>query len=500
MVSVQYKVEEKNFAPEEIAAMVLSKLKKIAESHLSSKVTKAVISVPAYLSDSQRKAIKDAGAIAGLNVMQLLNEPTAAAIAYYSQKKLDVMRKTLLIFDLGGGKLDVSIVELNVGTIQVRAVVGDTNLGGQDFDNNLVCHVVRKFMEETNRDISKKPKSLRRLKAACERAKIVLSTDVRTVIEIDAIDKGIDFRSAITRTVFEELNRSLFKRSMDCVARCLEEARMGIYSIDEVVLVGGSTRIPKIQQLLQDFFKGKKLCKNMDAEAVAYGAAVRDAILSGKSNILKLQGITSLPFGLISNDGAIMNMLIPKHTPIPAKKELQIIAFSDHQSCFSIEVLECEVASMIVFSLSGITPQPRSNSIINLSFEVDDSGIINLTAKNTSMSEKSEIVTSKKNVDDLTPEEIERVLDAASRYKTGAEGHNIMAAAVAMYSLKSMAYSMKAAARDPKLSASNKKLMEEAADKAIAWMDTNHHAEIEEINAWKRVLEIIKSQVNLVLL
>ncbi|KAJ4802251.1 Heat shock 70 kDa protein [Rhynchospora pubera] len=501
MLSVQYKGEEKNFAPEEIAAMVLSKLKKNAESHLSSKVTKAVISVPACFNDSQRKAIKDAGAIAGLNVMQLLNEPTAAAIAYYdSQEMHDAMPKTLLIFDLGGGNLDVSIVELNAGTIQVRAVVGYTNLGGQDFDENLVCHFVKKFMKEKNSDISNKPKSLRRLRAACERAKIALSTDVHTVVEIDALDNGIDFRGVITRAAFEELNRSLFKRSMDCVERCLEEARMGNSSIDEVVLVGRSTRMPMVQQLLQDFFKGKKLCKNTNADAVAYGAAVRAAILSGKSNILKLQDITSLPFGLISNNGAIMNMLIPKHTPIPAKKELQITAFSDHQSCFSVEVLECEVASMIVFSLSGITPQPRSNSKINLSFEVDDSGIINLTAKNTSMSEKSEIVTSKKNVDDLTPEEIERVLDAASRYKTGAEGHNIMAAAVGMYSLKSMTYSMKAAARDPKLSASNKKLMEEAADKAIAWMDTNHHAEIEEINAWKRVLEIIKSQVNLVLL
>ncbi|KAJ1700528.1 hypothetical protein LUZ63_000307 [Rhynchospora breviuscula] len=498
MVSVQYTGEDKHFAPEEIAAMVLTKMKEIAEAHLGCMVTKAVITVPACFSDSQRKAIKDAGIIAGLNVMQLLNEPTAAAIAYYHQK-VDTKspdKKTVLIFDLGGGNLDVSIVTVHKGTLKVLAVVGDTNLGGEDFDNNLVCHFVENFMKEKNRDISNKPRSLRRLRAACEKAKRVLSTNAQTVVEVDALDEGIDFRSSITREAFEELNRRLFQRSLCCVEGCLEDARMDRTSINEVILVGGSTRIPKLQQLLQDFFNRKEPCKSMNAdEAVAYGAAVRAAMLIGntnKFNKLKIEDITSLSVGLESKNGAIMNLLIPKHTPVPAKREVLITTCSDNLSSISIEVQECELALPMVFILSGITPKPRSNSKINVSFEVDNNGILNLTAKNISTREKNQIVVSKKN-DGLTPEDIKKMVEAAARFKAEDEEHKVRTAA--LNSLENFAYKMKATARDPKGSASEKKRMDKAADEAIAWLETNHHAKIEEIDAWKRKLETIKSQV-----
>ncbi|KAJ3690694.1 hypothetical protein LUZ61_019858 [Rhynchospora tenuis] len=413
----------------------LSKMKEIAETHLSSKVTKAVISVPACFSDSQRKAIKDAGVIAGLNVMQLLNEPTAAAIAYYLQKMVGAESpdaRTLLNFDLGGGNLDVSIVTINEGNIQVQAVVGDTNLGGEDFDNNLVFYFVEKFRKEKNRDISNKPRSLRRLRAACEKAKRVISTRSQTVV----------------------------------------------------------------QQLLQDFFNGKELCKSINTdEAVAYGAAVRAAILnankdSEKFNILNLQDITSLSFGLKYMDGSIMNVLIPKHTPVLTKKELLIMTCSDQQSSFSIEVQECELASMTVFNLSGMTTKGRRNLKINLCFEVDDSGILNLTAKDMSTSEKNETVISQKN-GSLTPEEIEKLVEAEARYKEEDAKHKVRVAA--LNSLEYFAYRMKAIARDPKVSASDKILMEEAAYQAIAWLNTNHSTEIEEIDNWKRHLEAIKS-------
>ncbi|XP_078153722.1 uncharacterized protein LOC144548886 [Carex rostrata] len=405
IISVQYKNEEKLFAPEEIAATILAKMKEIVEAHLMTKVvTKAVVSVPACFSDSQRRAIKDAGDIAGLNVMQLLDEPTAAAIAYFLQKvsAKSSREKTLLIFDLGGGNLNVSIVTINEGTIRVQAVVGDTELGGEEFDNNMVCHFVE-IMKEKERDISKKPTSLRRLRAACEKAKRVLSTIAETVVEIDALDKGFDFYSVITREEFEELNKSLFERSISCVKRCLEDAKMNTSRIDEVVLVGGSTRIPKMQQVLQEFFNGKELCQSMNPdEAIVYGAAVQAAILSGnddihceKFNISELQDVTSLSFGL-ENNGS------------------------------------------------------------------------------------------------LSTEEIKEMKETADRYKKLDEENK--ARAVALNHLENLAYEVKAKARDPSVSASDKRALEEAADKVIEWLDIDHHAGIEDINDKKKQLENTKGK------
>ncbi|XP_061341486.1 heat shock cognate 70 kDa protein-like isoform X3 [Gastrolobium bilobum] len=286
MIVVSYKGEEKQFAAEEISSMVLMKMREIAEAYLGSTVKNAVVTVPAYFNDSQRQATKDAGVIAGLNVMRIINEPTAAAIAYGLDKKAtSVGEKNVLIFDLGGGTFDVSLLTIEEGIFEVKATAGDTHLGGEDFDNRMVNHFVQEFKRKNKKDISGNPRALRRLRTSCERAKRTLSSTAQTTIEIDSLYEGIDFYSTITRARFEELNMDLFRKCMEPVEKCLRDAKMDKSTVHDVVLVGGSTRIPKVQQLLQDFFNGKELCKSINPdEAVAYGAAVQAAILSGEGN------------------------------------------------------------------------------------------------------------------------------------------------------------------------------------------------------------------------
>ncbi|XP_027344915.1 heat shock 70 kDa protein-like isoform X3 [Abrus precatorius] len=286
MIVVQYKGEEKQFSAEEISSMVLTKMKEIAEAFLGQSIKNAVITVPAYFNDSQRQATKDAGAIAGLNVTRIINEPTAAAIAYGLDKKASRSgEKNVLIFDLGGGTFDVSLLTIEEGIFEVKATAGDTHLGGEDFDNRLVNHFVAEFKRKHKKDISTSARALRRLRTACERAKRTLSSTSQTTIEIDSLYEGIDFYSTITRARFEELNMDLFRRCMEPVEKCLRDSKIDKSQVHDVVLVGGSTRIPKVQQLLQDFFNGKELCKSINPdEAVAYGAAVQAAILSGEGN------------------------------------------------------------------------------------------------------------------------------------------------------------------------------------------------------------------------
>jgi len=284
MISVQYKGEEKHFAAEEISAMVLKKMREIAEAYLGTSIKNAVVTVPAYFNNSQRLATMDAGVIAGLNVMRIINEPTAAAIAYGLEKATSVGEKNVLIFDLGGGTLDVSLVTIEEGIFQVMATAGDTHLGGEDFDSRMVNHFVEE-LKSTNNDITGDPGALRRLRTACERAKRTLSFTAETTIELDSLYEGIDFSSTITRARFEELNEDLFRKCMEAVKKCLRDANMDKSAVHDVVLVGGSTRIPRLQQLLQDLFNGKELCKSIDPdEAVAYGAAVQAAILSSEGN------------------------------------------------------------------------------------------------------------------------------------------------------------------------------------------------------------------------
>ncbi|XP_047983677.1 heat shock cognate 70 kDa protein-like [Salvia hispanica] len=496
MIEVSYKGEKRQFSAEEISSMVLSKMKDVAEAYLGSSVKNVVITVPAYFNDSQRRATKDAGNIAGLNVVRIINEPTAAAIAYGLDKGGSVA-KNVLIFDLGGGTFDVCVATIEADIVEVRVTAGDAHLGGQDFNNRMVNHFVQEFKRINDVDISGNRRALRRLRAACERAKRILSSASETTLDIDSLFEGIDLFSTITRVEFEKLNMDLFRKCIKQVEKCLCDAKMDKSNVDEVVLVGGSTRIPKMQQMLKDLFDGKELCKTINPdEAVAYGAAVLAAKLSGEGNekveSVVLMDVTPFSLGIRGVEGQ-MEVLIPKNTPIPTTSEEIFTTCADNQTSVEIKVYEGEKTTIRgnnllgKFELKGIPPAPRGIPGINVCFDIDADGIMNVSAEDMATGVKNEITIDYKGR--LSQEEIRKMMQGLEKERKAEAKNGLKKYMYNMF--KAIEYDKIAA----KLTADDMKTINDALMSTIQWLVSNKSAEADDFKHKMKELERVYNPI-----